>query len=204
MSLPFVCSVDKCTFSTRNKQSLNNHFKRLHTDRKYSCERCQRTFIFQSELNDHIKLHNNASLKECELCGKNFRSRAGLKHHYISDHGLQGNYRCNIQGCNRTFDRKDKFQEHENRHLNIKNFCCTSCHQRFSTKAALYYHMMRCSNRDNNLMYLCKICHKTFSTIMDLKQHHFKHVAQYFDCEKCRKSFKFQSGLSRHKKFCKI
>ena len=73
-----------------------------------------------------------------------------------------------------------------------KNFCCQFCDYSTSRKSSLLKH-------------LSTLKHKMIINDNEKLQKVAKNdISEIFQCENCGKNYKFMSGLSRHKKICKI
>ena len=53
---------------------------------KYQCEKCEKTFVFQSKLKRHIKCHIRQSGKKCPVCQKYFKNSNSLSTHINKFH----------------------------------------------------------------------------------------------------------------------
>lgn len=199
------CTFEGCKFQSKNQASLRNHFKRQHCNRRYSCDTCDKNFFYLSELHIHEKTHDTShtNVKTCEECGRKFKSSQGLRYHSLSAHGVKGKHQCRIEGCDKTFDSQEILKEHVYEHMNIKTFACKLCKKLFLRRSNLRQHNRRCKI-DKSLVHVCLICKKKFITRRDLFQHNMRHSNTTYDCEKCGKKYKFNTGLSRHKKVCGI
>ena len=102
--------------------------------------------------------------------------------------------------CNFVTNNKKDFKRHNDtkKHKlkigvikkNPKNFRCKKCDKLFSNNTSLWRHKKQCNNTKNKDVELSKIIQSYPSVI------HGK-----FEC-KCGKSYKYASGLSKHKTKC--
>merc|ERR1719445_2014268 len=96
---------------------------------------------------------------------------------------------CNIDGCNRSFSRKNYLRTHEKSHN--KALQCTFCRKIFYKKYDLTIHEM---THQNIKLAKCLICKKSFTDPSNLRNHirkrHSVTIAQrQFACRMCHKQF---------------
>jgi len=53
-----IFHCDQCLYTATTKATLNAHIARLHKEKKYSCEQCQKAFALKSDLKTHLKFHS--------------------------------------------------------------------------------------------------------------------------------------------------
>ena len=128
---------------------------------EHGCAKCEKTFVSRSKLNHHNnQLHED---RECDECGKIFKKgnfARPLKVH--TDTG----FTCQI--CAKTFNRKDKLQEHIKRLHEEELYKCDICEKTFADESYLKIHMdihIGAPRRQ------CKYCSKDFSHENNLYHH---------------------------------
>lgn len=180
---------------------LNNDYKNhllIHSDKKYACPKCDKTYLYSHNLQVHIKEKhsvNNASEEKrtypCNNCTKVFTSRQCLRSHNIHNH--LSRVVCTV--CGKSFT-PIYLQEHMRLHLEEKDFQCTICDKKFSISRYLQQHMVTHSNLKP---YKCEQCGKMFTQRSSLTVHYRIHTDNKpFNCTLCAKSFITGTLLKRH------
>ena len=150
-----------------------------------------------------IEKNNTDGIGLCEICGMLFTHHDQLNMH------LQSNHKSNMSS------------EETVRHklLSVKRHICGICNSRFQYKRALQRHV---SIAHGNILkntseppFLCNICMAVAFNDKDACfDHEHKHhmlrslkrrmELKYFQCDKCEKSFVYESVFARHIKICGI
>lgn len=73
--------------------SLNDHRRSKHSNRRFNCTQCGRSFRFQTGLVWHLDQHARTSEDPfvCDVCGKGFRVNFSFHSHLRKMHGLLRN-----------------------------------------------------------------------------------------------------------------
>ncbi|CAC5396375.1 unnamed protein product [Mytilus coruscus] len=74
----FTCS--QCSYVSSKRANLREHVQRMHKDKIWSCEFCDKIFSIQKDLVRHEKCHLNPQLC-CDFCGKMYKSRRTFIQH---------------------------------------------------------------------------------------------------------------------------
>lgn len=198
-----------CQFSSTSKQSLRNHIRRNHDDpkNKLSCKVCDKSCINNSELKNHMLSHSILPQFSCTMCDQKFKSTGGMKNHYHSFHGKEGKYKCDFDDCVATFERRDMYIGHVNRHNGVRAYGCSFCERRFFSAKPLWVHEKRCKDSTTAAVgiercHVCPTCGKGFITRQDLIQHKQMHGQAKFSCSKCQRQYKQKCNFYRHSKKC--
>ena len=93
---------DTCGKTLASKIAFQNHMLIIHNDErfaKYSCQICDKKFIFQSLLTFHVtKFHVKGASVKCDVCNKTFASDTGLYTHVKTIHEKDKQYKCDSCG----------------------------------------------------------------------------------------------------------
>lgn len=69
---PYQCSAQDCQKSFSSKRSRAHHFREIHLNRKYECDKCGAILSRKATLLNHIRSHLQPSIP-CSVCGRQFR-----------------------------------------------------------------------------------------------------------------------------------
>jgi hypothetical protein len=201
----FKCK--NCGRGLASRLNLENHVRSLHNPGWIRiCKGCKVVFKKIEEFQRHLKLpkclpacQENAVPCEEEPC----KSR---KHSYTTPESLAVHmdiyhapapapYQCSK--CDKSFNFKFKWIEHENVHLGKEACICEVCGKQFNARSRLRIHMImqHLSNRE----YSCTICKKAFPTKSGLRRHQKLHLPDSpHQCPICGKTFKLTNYLTIH------
>ena len=134
----YVCSICKKTF--HNSTLLSNHRRKEHCNKDYKCQLCESEFQFLRQLDKHLATRHGSKRFKCEFknCDKIYSSREGLRYHKLVHTGLKP-YTCEI--CGKCFGRKGILKNHSDLHDDIKKYTCDVCGRCFSQKQGLDTHV---------------------------------------------------------------
>ncbi|KAJ3632325.1 hypothetical protein MTP99_009338 [Tenebrio molitor] len=108
----FVCPVENCTKTFTVRQSLRNHFKTIHSEkRNFLCNMCGASFKNYDNLRYHMKKHKGPS-HLCPYCGKAFMQSVHLTYHMWRHTGVKP-YKCTK--CDKSFVSKKVLTAHLDR-----------------------------------------------------------------------------------------
>ena len=149
-----------------------------HAEKKFRCNECRKTFIFECSCNSHKSQAHQKVKKVCDICGAEFIRKGDLDNHMIIKHDAKGTQlscdKCAFSTMSRVKLTRHKYNKHDSG--NHKQ--CPHCDYETRTNQKLNRHI------DNN------------HSDHDAEK---KHV-----CEKCGKQFMFESSLIDHVKYlCK-
>ncbi|OWF36353.1 zinc finger protein Xfin-like [Mizuhopecten yessoensis] len=108
-------------------------------------------------------------------------------------------YRC--EWCGKSYEKYQLYLDHcMTSHAQRKSYQCLKCHAKFSWRNSLHQHAKFCMNTEIEI-YKCDQCPSEFKRKRDLKVHvEGKHgeTEKLHTCS-CGKTYKWQSGLARHR-----
>ena len=200
-----------CDYEGR-KDHLELHIDKKHPEhgeKNFLCDKCDKSFIFQSSFEYHVKnsCKNsedceiiNAKRKEksklvCTKCGKMYSSTNDLKRHIDSFHLKLKQFKCTK--CPAAFTREGSLQYHiktlhEN---NYEEHPCSQCDKVFKLNDSLKHHVL--SVHEKRFDFKCEFCGKDFTTQTQLSVHFHKH--KDWNCEICDKKFTTDLMFKFHK-----
>merc|ERR1719341_1559393 len=105
----------------------------------------------------------------CPRCEKHYRY---LKQHMRIRHIEERPFPCS--SCGKSFQTKQRLQQHMKIHEEVKQYKCEFCERRFTTKAHLERHIY---THTGEKPYKCDEpgCNAAFSQLKQLKNHKAKH-----------------------------
>ena len=170
-SIKPLLTCEKCGYSTRYKQTLQEHIDREHESNEYPCDQCG--FIAKSKrrLQEHKVDHVQGQNHECIECNKTFETTKQFKKHIYVVH------------------KKDQHPKHEKPIL-----CCDKCGYQTKWKASLEEHNER---EHMSIEYPCDLCDHVARTKRKLQEHKNNH-GQIHSCEPCGRIFETQKKLNKH------
>ena len=138
-----ICS--KCDYRTRNKQSLKQHFKNIHTE---------------------------VEMKTCQFCGGSFKRID--RHLQINNCGQEEKKRSKCEHCEKTFVRKETMKKHiKIVHLQVRNKECMYCEYKTYTKFNLDIHISKMHLGTQIEKQSCSLCaKKTYKMDYHMKVYH--------------------------------
>lgn len=143
----YLCDINECGLEFTTKQAINSHLQKHHnivsavSEKKYVCETCGAILKQARALQEHQLLHVDKSLWP---------------------------FKCNIEGCSKTFRNVDRIKEHTNRHYGIKPYVCPHCNKRFCSPSNLSAHV---NFHTLEKKWCCNFCPKVVYTAAALRQH---------------------------------
>ncbi|KAG8237700.1 hypothetical protein J437_LFUL016870, partial [Ladona fulva] len=102
-----------CGSILTSNSSLFTHMKIHSGDRRFSCEKCQKTFMRKECLQKHMSSHGDYRPFKCDKCPKAFKLKYHLEQHGISHTGKR-RYPC--PHCEDSFRTRWQFKSHQKKH----------------------------------------------------------------------------------------
>lgn len=240
---PYQCP--KCDESFNKSTAMLKHLNEIHNEKKLIIfcehEECHKQFNSSRDYKDHYRQnHISKQMNQkkeksttktphrhvCEECGKIYTKLQTFKEHQYT-HGPKELYPFQCEECEKAFVKQRTFNEHKLRHAGIKNFECSVCKAKKTTKKELRSHMnshtrelqypcpncpmifYRSSNRRIHVdvvhqgirRYACRFCDQTFGKGDNLKNHELLHTGEKpHACTECGKRFVQRVSLRSHMK----
>ncbi|CAH0602381.1 unnamed protein product [Chrysodeixis includens] len=164
----YPCSVCGQTYS--NQAAVRTHMIK-HIHRKFQCDQCPSTFSSPYTLTQHKKKHSAEEKQHVCTCGVAYSSRKSLlAHRRNSINHQERNYECPI--CSRPCPNQRSLNSHiASVHSAIKNFKCTSCDARYSSRKSLVRHSRSHDGPTVVKPAVCHICGNSFKGKSKLNRH---------------------------------
>lgn len=189
-----ACEICGKLYSTSN--AVKKHIDAIHSNIKYDCNECGKTFSDQSYYAYHVRGHKTTFTCQtcpltfshqahyrrhlkvcqkprrtwvCDVCGKKLASNSTLGLHKRMHTGEKP-FKCQI--CGRSFARQATYKDHLLTHARKKPHTCPTCGKGFTQRTACTVHMRShnsCSESAKSRT--CCICGSEFSTLGQLRAH---------------------------------
>lgn len=149
-----------------------------HRSPVIQCELCYKTFTRRSSLKEHLKLHTNDrddhSTIRCvvEGCPKIFTSSKNMRTHVRVIHEGSRPFKCNIDGCGKTFGYKHLYMFHKRSHelTNLSGQSAdTDCSSDTEPISSAFASYVTGFYRDR--IYSCPECQSTYKRRDHLRRH---------------------------------
>nr|XP_027195136.1 myb-like protein D [Dermatophagoides pteronyssinus] len=143
---PFSCDYPGCDSKFRTNDSLRHHKKSHSEYRPFRCDwpGCEANFKTNRGLTIHRALHTGEKLFKCDWPDCEFASerKYHVDLHVYENHTHIKPYPCSWMGCDASFLRNDKLQNHLKIHRQEKPFKCIhpSCEKHFVEKGNMMKH----------------------------------------------------------------
>lgn len=168
-SNPFKC--DKCNRTFNSLHNYNQHSKTHAIDDDRKCPFCFKSF---KALKHHIRNVHSEKRFHCEQCGKSFGKKHGLDRHLKTHSDDFKSYQC--PKCSRLFVEKIQLERHFHVHLKAKKKTkhrCLECQKYFNRRPDLLRHR---KTIHQERVYECDLCpDRRFSSKFEVLRH-FKTV----------------------------
>ena len=187
--------------SSNKNEGLQVHGTRTRDESKkrFSCDKCPKSFKNNSALKEHIKTVHEGLKYECKTCNKTYFTKVGLKN---CQAGHQGNKKHICGVCGESFVYKTSLQNHMFKHSQEWP-TCKNCGRQFGAMSNLSRHIKTCG-KDVEKTLQCSHCPKKFSTKEYLNQHemctHLK--PKSYVCPICSFKYSHSASLRKHMKIC--
>ncbi|XP_063435111.1 myoneurin-like [Mytilus trossulus] len=205
-----------CAICERKCQSfieLSDHYQIVHSmnvsinninavNRKYACNKCDKTFDKPSSLYTHQKPEGPF---QCEPCQRVFKtSNRLLKHEQSYAHCMKSGQKFTLERnflcteCGKSFYSMKYLKLHMICHNTEKLFSCQHCSYKSPYSGAVKSHMKR--HFESERTHLCELCGACFHANRNLTIHMaFKHSDERnFSCSSCSQKFKSKQEQLRH------
>ena len=191
--IPYLYIIDKFLHNFLNK--IYNNIIKIYCNPVLCCRQCMKLFKSRLELVNHknnacipsIERSNDIKTQKdiqksleknhkhlenqlfCEYngCGKYFKDKRTYNRH-IKRHTKP--YKCNVNGCLRTFGSKWDLKIHKRIHENQKIEVCSYCGIKFVDPNTLRRHIQS-YHITSQKQYMCKICKTPFKRKETLQIH---------------------------------
>ena len=141
---------------------------------QHFCTFCNINFEYKIQYEQHmVQQHyivqnsfiTSNGKQQCIACRQWFKF---IYKHYTTKHTTRKIYYCPVQGCTKSFNRKDLMKNHKRTHTKEKPYLCAVCNKGFRTPKQCSEHKRRTHSIQR---FACHICHKEYKRTDALKNH---------------------------------
>ncbi|KAJ8665016.1 hypothetical protein QAD02_006678 [Eretmocerus hayati] len=222
---PMTC--DSCGNIYKRKESLIAHITKEHGSGSSLCDICGKVCLNGRVLKEHLRIHTDPSKKprSCKICNKILSSKRALQGHMVQHESSRILFPCKI--CGKSLKTESTLQIHLNLHMGENKFLCKVCDKSLATKGGFRRHMMKHTGTEP---YSCNVCGKRYAGKIDFENHvrshsgekpfacevcgkqfarkkvkdfHEKSHRKWIECKICRREFKTEQSLVKHKLKCR-
>ena len=195
---------DLCDWTTKIKEHLQSHIRRVHGEKNIFCDICGERFSYGAALKKHLQLKHGEDLL-CSHCDFKTKDDVTLKSHLKRFHTKPGNFLCTR--CNYETTSSEDLRMHMNSAhggdivdkaltTNRKEYNCDMCDHKANGKNSLRGHK---ASVHWNLQFKCEECDFTASNRLKLRMHVDRvHRGKKFDCKYCEYSTPCQKSHTCH------
>ncbi|CAH2100707.1 unnamed protein product [Euphydryas editha] len=134
-----VC--ENCGAGFLNQHHLMKH-KESHMTKKFSCKKCDRVFLKNSQLKYHDEIihkgKDRVKPKKCQHCSQTFKEHYSKMIHLKDVHGITKSFSCHV--CKINLSTRRALTEHTTRY-HTEKYKCEVCSKCFSIESKLKQHM---------------------------------------------------------------
>ena len=171
----FKCCM-YCKYTNKHWNLLKIHLDRKHPqhgEKKYSCDECEKSFIFDVSCKSHKKIVHSKSedtqQKVCHICGFSTLTQGFLNQHILKKHEKDKHKQC--PHCSYHVWSYREIEVHiDGKHPELydKQFDCYHCSKRFIFERSLKKHLDKLQLRKQ---LSCKLCGLKMIKIQELLDH---------------------------------
>lgn len=112
----YICKI--CGNLFGGHAQLSAH-KRLHKERPFKCDQCEKAYPRKVELDIHMRSHTGELPYACHLCEKRFAIKVRLTYHLQKHEGVK--HSCPY--CTAVYDNRNKLKAHLFKHTGMPYKC---------------------------------------------------------------------------------
>ena len=197
------CPYKDCKKTMNEWGSLELHIDAKHpkhAEKKFSCDKCPKSFIFEKSCNFHrLRAHNRKEIV-CDICGAKFKKKKVLDSHVIATHNTGEGAKFSCEKCEYTTISKHRLAGHKKyNHDSGSHKQCPHCKYKTATNQKLNRHIdSNHSDKDTEKSNVCEKCGKSFMLESSLTDH-VKYLCDHSgQCPHCDYKAPTQQKFKRH------
>ena len=178
-----------CHICNQEFKHLKSHIWKVHGERSWDCDYCDKSFKLAAHLKIHIRnVHKISDGLVCDFCHKTFLIRKCLEDHKAKSHGIQDRQRC--KNCSQVFENSKDFKHHLVLVHGLTVYNCDLCDKFFKEKGNLRRHIVKVHEFHKNSVCHVTGCAKSYHDSQGLKTHlKISHgIEKTFKCHICKEN----------------
>ena len=198
----------QCDFKCTNKWTMQNHKKRIHSDKIYPCLECDKTFAQRCRLNRHVEdVHVNNLCRsnwefECNLCLRKMPDQRRLKRHMKTRHLYSCN-RCELVLPTVPARKQHGIDAHNEEVLLEEIFpnICLKCQTPISSLKEWASHKKMHEKEKQEMLndFHCPSCDEKLDNQDEMMAHiQSVHSSDFFCCLQCKYYTRQQLAFKKH------
>ncbi|XP_037521118.2 zinc finger protein 808 [Rhipicephalus sanguineus] len=203
----FQC--EECGFTSYSERTIRRHVYSHTGTYPFTCEVCNRGFVFRFELTAHHARRHLHQKLHCHLCSRIFFIKERFEKH-LSAHQENWGFTCPV--CGQLFETQGYLENHQLRHSGKTPYECTDCGKRFSAPQGLTFHKQQHhhakrprhvgNSRMDHWPLGCDICGIRFKYLSSQQAHmafhHPSTEGESLQCTYCQRKLGSKLALSQH------
>ncbi|XP_054919118.1 uncharacterized protein [Dermacentor andersoni] len=203
----FQC--EECGFTSYSERTIRRHVYSHTGTYPFTCEICNRGFVFRFELTAHHARRHLHQKLHCHLCSRIFFIKERFEKH-LSAHQENWGFTCPV--CGQLFETQGYLENHQLRHSGKTPYECTDCGKRFSAPQGLTFHKQQHhhakrprhvgNSRMDHWPLGCDICGIRFKYLSSQQAHmafhHPSTEGESLQCSYCQRKLGSKLALSQH------
>ncbi|KAJ9576791.1 hypothetical protein L9F63_006632, partial [Diploptera punctata] len=199
------CNI--CDRFYKYESMLKIHIERHKGARKYTCQYCNKEFIFLECMDSKNSINKRDTTQICEVCGKMFHLASKLKRHMVQHTGEKP-FEC--ETCGMRFGHKQTLINHLICHSELRPFKCKFCGKAFKRERNMrgheeknhglvvsHDHVSRVNQGNSGIFFCIKFILAIY--VAQLRTHNQTHTdTKPFHCAMCNKRFRRKPHLETH------
>lgn len=171
----------ECGEFFKSKCKLRVHWKRVHMQHDWVCEKCKRTFKTEYAYNKHLNDKN----APCQQMTK------------VNIEGVGKDRKFYCQQCDYKSHRLKDMKRHLNSHTGVHPYECTICHKSYTQRSTLNSHV-ETAHKMYKTEVTCQYCGKYLRGRTRVYSHLRQHRLQGVQCDICNKVLRSKKNLIVH------
>lgn len=198
-----------CNRTLASQELLAQHMKAEHDDNgkaedksERTCSICQTIFKKIRYLILHLKAVHSEESYKCDRCFRSFSFKRSLDRHIKTIHEGIRDFKCEKNGCDKTFCNNYELQQHLIGNHDVGNKAHRTCKECFKVFKKAKYMEIHFAGVHSPQVYNCPVCNRAFSFRRSMERHvkaiHEDRRDYHCTEDGCDKSFRSRYDMNEH------